>query len=139
MDQNAEISLCIQVDHTRLYFSLFIFSYIYASSIVSVDEKVLVFVGATDYNDGKDGTVAKFENGEWSRVGELIQSRALHNSVVIGDKVIIAGGLALDDEAVDTEVWDIDQSESTLINHSLHHYMAYPALFPVSDDFCSTL
>ena len=68
-------------------------------------------------------------------MGELNQSRALHNSILIGNEIMIVGGLA-DDSEVGTEVWDIENQSATSIGPNLHNYFAYPALFAVPADYC---
>ena len=37
-------------------------------------------------------TVGKFENEQWSKLGELLEVRVGHNAIIFGSEILIIGG-----------------------------------------------
>ena len=62
-------------------------------------EKAVYIIGGRGYTDGtySSNDIAKFENNEWSRAGELIQGRDVHNAITNGELTMVFGGYTFDD------------------------------------------
>ena len=59
------------------------------TALVSIGGRVLVFGGY-----GLK-TVAQFENDEWTKLGDLLESRLGHNAILFNGDILIVGGQGL--------------------------------------------
>ena len=58
--------------------------------MVSIEGRVIVFGGWKYPSHIK--TVAQFENDEWKKLGDLLESRGGHNAIVFDGDILIVGG-----------------------------------------------
>ena len=65
---------------------------IYYTALVSIGGRVMVFGGYASPSRIK--TVAQFENDEWSKLGDLLESRRGHNAILFDGDILIIGGWA---------------------------------------------
>ena len=66
------------------------FRRIYYYSTAATDEAAYI-IGGYD-NSNRLATIAEFKNGQWRRLGDLTQARALHGSISVGQQTMIVGG-----------------------------------------------
>ena len=82
------VLLCSKLPHLRFW----------GHAAVTI-EKAVYIIGGRGYTDGtySSNDIAKFENNEWSRAGELIQGRYVHNAITNGELTMVFGGYTFDD------------------------------------------
>ena len=98
---------------------------------VSVDKQVFVFGGYPLVNRKR---IALFSNDSWSKIGKLLEGRYCHNGIQSGNEIILLGG----DGPRMTEKWNITTYSSVLIQPEVDNYYAYPAIFKVDPNYCSS-
>ena len=106
----------------------------------STDSAVYVFGGMTRRIDPRAlvsvSQVAKFENGAWSKIGDLTQNRYRNNALLIDGKIYLAGGWCEPGDCA-VEVWD-PETDSRLRSTatSALRTRTDASLFHVGPDFC---
>ena len=73
----------------RLFFFVYYFR-IYGYAATWTDDEVFIFGGWYSKNDKR--TIAKYSNGVWSNVGDLIQGRYSHAAISHNGVTLIIGG-----------------------------------------------
>jgi len=109
----------------------------------STPTAVYVIGGATDtILDSALNTIAKFEDGHWSKAGELIQPRFGHSVITSGNTAFIVGGTT-DFEGIPvntaiTEVWELDYEVGREIGQlPSKDYTWGAGLFFIDPQYCS--
>ena len=69
-------------------------------------------------------------------IGSLKLPRDGHSAIVQGDEVLIIGGYSNGPNPLQTEKWNLNTGESTMIEPPLDSYAFYPELFLVYPGYC---
>lgn len=81
--------------------------------------------------------IAEFKNNVWSQFGTLTSGRHSHKSISMGDEWLVIGGLSDGTDATVTEIWNFENEQNTVINHTLGQAYSYGiGLFLVPYNFC---
>ena len=104
-------------------------------SMVSYDNKILAFG-----DHGPDGIVLEFARGSWKNLGNLKSIRVGHQSIKVGNEVLIVGGTSEESDVnivpILSEVWNIRAHTSIQRQPLLSAYF-FPPLFIVKSEFCA--
>jgi len=86
--------------------------------------------------------IAKYTIDKWERFGNLQERRAGLRAIENGDRIFVVGGYSGYHESFKTEIWTLDENDSTInmkiAEPYLSGYQYYPELFIVDSDFCTT-
>ena len=63
------------------------------SGVVSLEDRVILLGGYTDGGQGESvKTISQYKQDSWSQIGELKLPRRGHNSILIGNEILLVGG-----------------------------------------------
>ena len=115
-------------------------SFLVRSPIVSVEKSFYTFGGTLDLY--ATAIIAAFDTikKEWKFVGELNQARYAHGVFIQEGEFVVVGGFdSSDSSSLATErcTSTEDSIDCILIDPMLYSYSYYPAIMPVTSDYCS--
>lgn len=97
-----------------------------------------IIIGGLDMDDeGYDiSDIMEYKDGEWTKLGDVLDSRTNHVAISNGKQFIIAGGYYW---TKDCELWDLDGSNARAIPPAINTYNYNQSFaFLVDLDFCLT-
>jgi hypothetical protein len=102
---------------------------IWGYSTVNSPDVAYIIGGYTTRN-----LVAEFRNDQWARLDDLNKGRNSHGSITVGTRTMIVGGW---NGNFETEVWELENQNSTIITPTLSNYNYGIGLYAVDFNFCS--
>merc|ERR1712062_931759 len=93
-------------------------SSLFHSSLVSINDSIIVLGGQTSNPSYIVSSVAKFKDNVWTGLGNLNQARHGHNSITFNSDILIVGGQG----TLSTEVWNLEDNQSSSIDPTLTDY-----------------
>lgn len=108
----------------------------------STDSSVFIIGGFTGRSELS--TVAEYKNGEWKKVGDLIQPRSSSVAFIVGSSIKIMGGLYGGGTSTsrtwlstNTEIMDMTSGDSQLIEPILSSQWLMFGMFRVESEYCT--